>query len=229
MKGIRASKSYRIWHWVVLTIPRGRGKGAGAVDSLRSLLLLVALVGFLGLVTDQGHLYVVRSTLRNATYSASLAAAANLRYGPEEARSQAQLQAQRYAIGGIPVTLASEDIEIGAYDIQTKRFTVLAPGEEANANSVRVTAQRPQVRNNFIALFFMRLMGQPTLNVRSVSVVYYAPSLRWAVIDENGATLSSSAASVSYGSDFGPTDPPWLITMEVLGTADLQNASARTL
>ena len=221
MKGIRASKSYRIWHWVSLTSSLGRGKGAGAVDSLRSLLLLAALVGFLGLVTDQGHLYVVRSTLRNATYSASLAAAANLRYGPEEARSQAQLQAQRYAIGGILVTLASEDIEIGVYDMQTKRFTVLAPGEEANANSVRVTAQRPQVRNNFIALFFMRLMGQPTLNVRSVSVVYYAPSLRWAVIDENGATLSSSAASVSYGSDFGPTDPPWLVTMEVLGTADL--------
>lgn len=221
MKGIRASKGYRIWHWVALTIPRGRSKGEGAVDTLRSLLLLAALVGFLGLVTDQGHLYVVRSTLRNATYSASLAAAANLRYGPEEARGQAQLQAQRYAIGGIPVTLASEDIEIGVYDMQTKRFTVLAPGEEANANSVRVTAQRPQVRNNFIALFFMRLMGQPTLNVRSVSVVYYAPSLRWAVIDENGATLSSSAASVSYGSDFGPTDPPWLVTMEVLGTADL--------
>ena len=221
MKGIRASKSYRMWHWVRLTSSHDTGKGAGAVDTLRSLLLLAALVGFLGLVTDQGHLYVVRSTLRNATYSASLAAAANLRYGPEEARGQAQLQAQRYAIGGIPVTLASEDIEIGVYDMQTKRFTVLAPGEEANANSVRVTAQRPQVRNNFIALFFMRLMGQPTLNVRLVSVVYYAPSLRWAVIDENGATISSSAASVSYGSDFGPTDPPWLVTMEVLGTADL--------
>ncbi len=221
MIGNRASSISRIWHWVALTSSLGRGKGTGAVDTLRSLLLLAALVGFLGLVTDQGQLYVVRSTLRNATYSASLAAAANLRYGPEEARGQAQLQAQRYAISGIPVTLASEDIEIGAYDMQTKRFTVLAPGEEADANSVRVTAQRPQVHNNFIALFFMRLMGQPTLNVRSVSVVYYAPSLRWAVIDESGATLSSFAASVSYGSDFGPTDPPWLVTMEVLGTADL--------
>ena len=105
--------------------------------------------------------------------------------------------------------------------MQTKKFAASAPGEEADANSVRVTAQRPQVRNNFIALFFMRLMGQPRLNVRSVSVVYYAPSLRWAVIDENGATLSSSASSVSYGSDFGPTDPPWLVTMGVLGAADI--------
>ncbi len=222
MIGNRASSIYRIWHWVALTSSLGRGKGAGAVDTLRSLLLLAALVGFLGLVTDQGHLYVVRSTLRNATYSASLAAAANLRYGPEEARGQAQLQAQRYAIGGIPVTLASGDIELGTYDVQTKTFSVLAPAEQAGANSVRITAQRPQARNNFIALFFMRLMGQPTLNVRSVSVVYYAPSLRWAVIDENGATLSSYAASVSYyGSDFGPTDPPWLVTMEVLGAADI--------
>ena len=220
-KETKTSKGYSLQRMVSLTSPRGRGKGVGAVDTLRSLLLLAALVGFLGLVTDQGHLYVVRSTLRNATYSASLAAAANLRYGPEEARGQAQLQAQRYAIGGIPVTLASEDIEIGAYDMQTKRFTVLVPGEEADANSVRVTAQRPQVRNNFIALFFMRLMGQPTLNVRSVSVVYYAPSLRWAVINENGATLSSSGTSVSYGSDFGPTDPPWLIDMGLVGAADI--------
>ena len=221
MIGNRASSIYRIWHWVAFTSSHDRGKGAGAVDSLRSLLLLVALVGFLGLVTDQGYLYVVRSTLRNATYSASLAAAANLRYGPEEARGQAQLQAQRYAIGGIPVTLASENIEIGAYDMQTKKFAASAPGEEADANSVRVTAQRPEVRHNFIALFFMRLLGQPTLNVRSVSVVYYAPSLRWAVIDENGATLSSSASSVSYGSDFGPTDPPWLIDMGLVGAADI--------
>ncbi len=91
MIGNRASSIYRIWHWVTFTSYRDRGKGVGAVDTLRSLLLLTALVGFLGLVTDQGHLYVVRSTLRNATYSASLAAAANLRYGPDETRNQAQL------------------------------------------------------------------------------------------------------------------------------------------
>ena len=143
------------------TDPRGRGKKEGAIGTLFSGLLLSALVGFLGLVTDQGHLCVVRSTLRNATYSASLAAAANLRYGPEEARGQAQLQAQRYVIGGIPVTLKLSDIELGTWDKDTKTFTVLAQDQEANADSVR------------------------------------------------------------YGSDFGPTDPPWLVAMGMFGAAEI--------
>jgi len=60
------------------------------------LLLLAALVGFLGLVTDQGHLYVVRSTLRNATYSASLAAAANFLMG------EADEQVPAVLIKGLP-------------------------------------------------------------------------------------------------------------------------------
>jgi len=105
--------------------------------------------------------------------------------------------------------------------MQTKKFTASAPGEQAGANSVRITVQRSAARNNPVALFFMRLLGHTTFDVRTVSVVYYAPTLRWAVVDEKGAPLNSAAATDIYGSDFGPTDPPWLIDMGLVGAADI--------
>ena len=58
--------------------------------------------------------------------------------------------------------------------MQTKKFAASAPGEQAGANSVRITVQRSAARNNPVALFFMRLMGHTTFDVRTVSVVYYA-------------------------------------------------------
>ena len=97
-------------------------------------LLLTVLIAFAGLVIDVGHLFVVRSTLQNASDSASLASVASLSYGPEEARKQAQLLAQMHAVDGTPVTLMLSDIELGAWEIGTKKFTVLAPAEEANAD-----------------------------------------------------------------------------------------------
>jgi len=60
----------------------------GCIGTLTEIFLIV-LIGFAGLVIDVGHLFVVRSTLQNTADAASLAAAATLSYGPEEARNQA--------------------------------------------------------------------------------------------------------------------------------------------
>ncbi len=171
-------------------------------------VLLAVLLAFAGLVIDLGHLFVVRSTLHNAADAASLAAVSSLTYGPDEVRKQAQLLAQQHNVGGTPVALVLADIELGTWEIGTKEFTVLAPAEEANADSVRVTAQRSKDRNDPISLFFMRIFGHETSDVRAVSVAYQgSDGCDGGIIGETRVTLNSSSTTDSYNSELGPYSP----------------------
>ena len=167
-------------------------------------VLLAVLLAFAGLVIDLGHLFVVRSTLHNAADAASLAAVSSLTYGPDEVRKQAQLLAQQHNVGGTPVALVLADIELGTWEIGTKEFTVLAPAEEANADSVRVTAQRSKDRNDPISLFFMRIFGHETSDVKVVAVSYRMGPCGGGIIGQKKVTLSSSSSTDSYNSELGP-------------------------
>ncbi len=205
MKIYKISRSYSLRRMRPLPglLADERGKVALIVP-----VLLAVLTSFAGLVIDLGHLFVVRSTLQNAADSASLAATASLSYGPDEARNQAQLLAQYHAVDGTPVTLMLSDIELGTWDKDTKIFTVLAPDQEANADSVRVTSQRSTARNNPISLFFISIFGHETSDVNVVAVAYYqGGSLCGAIIGERLVKLNRSATTDSYRSDLGPYSP----------------------
>ena len=175
--------------------------GASAVIVM---LLLTVLIALAGLVIDVGHLFVVRSTLHNAADSASLAAVASLSYGPDEARNQALLLAHKHDVDGTPVTITLADIELGTWEIRTKEFTVLAPAEEANADSVRVTAQRSSARQDPVSLFFMPVLGHHTSDVKVVSVAYRAGPCGGGIIGETRVKLNSSSSTDSYNSELGP-------------------------
>ncbi len=114
-------------------MPQGRPFTGLTFDELGAsavivMLLLTVLIAFAGLVIDVGHLFVVRSTLHNAADSASLAAAASLTCGPDEARKQAMDIAHRHAVDTSPVTLKLEDIELGTWDPELREFTVTILG-----------------------------------------------------------------------------------------------------
>ncbi len=185
------------------SLPGLLGDERGTVGVVVATFLAVIL-GFAGLVIDVGHLFVVRSNLQNVADAASLAAAATLGYGPEEARNQAQLIALRHGIDGTSVTLALADIELGTWDIETKTFTVLDPAQEQNADSVRVTAQRAETRDNPVPLFFMPIFGRETSDVRAMAVATRNGDCIAGVIGETRVTINSSAGTDSYDSSFGP-------------------------
>ena len=167
-------------------------------------LFFVVLIGFAGLVIDVGHLFAISSSLHTAADSASLAATASLGYGPDEARAQAQLLAQKHGILGSPVALLLTDIELGTWDKKTKTFTPLLPDQEANANSVRVTAQRSAARNNPVSLFFMRIFGHEFSDVKVVSVAYTPSGDCGAIIGEKAVSLNSSVTTDSYSGAYSP-------------------------
>ena len=164
-------------------------------------------MGFAGLVIDLGHLFYVRSTLQNAGDAASLAAAATLPVGSNEARQQGRILAKKYIILGSTVNLADVDIELGTWDKGTKTFTVLAEAQEAEANSVRVVTQRTEARNDPVPLWFMPVFGNKTSNVDAVAVALFRPFICGAIIGEIRVTLNSSGTTDSYISDHGPYNP----------------------
>ncbi|MCH6568260.1 MAG: hypothetical protein IH801_07880, partial [Nitrospinae bacterium] len=84
---------------------------------------------------------------------------------------------------------------------------VLAPAEEANADSVRVTAQRSQARDNPVSLFFMRIMGYETSDVRVMAVSYRMGPCGGGIIGQKKVTLNSSSTTDSYNSELGPYSP----------------------
>ncbi len=186
-----------------ITWRRDERGGVGTI----SAIFLTVLIGFAGLVIDMGHLFVVRSNLQNVADSASLAAASSLGYGPEEARNQAQIIAHKHAVDGTLVTLASADIELGTWDKETKTFTVLEPAQEQNADSVRVTAQRVQTRDNPVPLFFMGIFGRENSDVGAISVATRAGDCMGGIIGETRITLNSSSVTDSYDSSSGPYSP----------------------
>lgn len=177
------------------------------VVAVVAALMLAVFIGMAGLVVDLGYLFVVRSMLQNAADAGSLAAAASLSYGPEEARNQAQLLAGYHTVHGSPVALTPADIELGTWDMQTKVFSVLPASQEDQANSVRVTAHRSAGSNNPIPLFFMPVFGKNTSDVRARSVAYFQPPLCGAIIGESGVELESSTRTDSYNSTSGPYSP----------------------
>jgi len=171
------------------------------------VVFLAVIFGLAALVIDLGHLFVVHSNLQNTADSASLAAAASLSYGPDEARNQAQLLAHKHGIDGTLVTLALADIELGTWDKETKTFTVLEAALEQNADSVRVTAQRTQTRDNPVPLFLMPIFGRETSDVGAISVATRAGDCMGGIIGETRITLNSSATTDSYDSSSGPYSP----------------------
>ncbi len=189
------------------SLPGLLGDEGGAVGVIVAMVLAV-LMAFAGIVIDLGHLFVVRSTLQNTADSASLAAAASLSYGPDEARNQAQLLAQLHAVDATPVALTLADIELGTWDEDSKTFSVLSPAQEASANSVRVTAQRSKVRNNAISLFFMRIFGRETSDVRVVAVAYVQQDLCGLIFGDKKVKLIGNARTDSYNSIQGPYISP---------------------
>ncbi len=193
-------------------MPQGRPFAGLPFDELGAsavivMVLLTVLVAFAGLVIDVGHLFVVRSTLQNAADSASMAAVGSLSYGPEEARNQALLLAQQHGVDGSSVNLIPADIELGVWDPELKEFTVLAPAEEANADSVRVTAQRSSARQDPVSLFFMPVLGHHASDVKVVSVAHAHRGLCGAILGVNEVNISSSATTDSYNSNDGPYSP----------------------
>jgi Flp pilus assembly protein TadG len=152
---------------------RTSSKGSVIVFVAVSLLLFLALVA---LVVDVGYGLVVKTQLTEVADAAALAATARLDgtlTGITNAQNEALAYAANNSAAGYPVTLGAGDIEFGYWDMPTKNFNPILPGNPGypeDINAVRVTARRDTASGTALATTFARTFGQNSLDVKAHAV-----------------------------------------------------------
>jgi Flp pilus assembly protein TadG len=144
---------------------------------------LAALVGFVGLALDVGHLFITRTELQDAADACALAAAKELTCdiaaGPcaasylENGQNAGIAVAARNRVGfqGTPVTIAPADIRFSLMFTPNSLYLSLAGGANPASRYVMCIARR-----NGIAPWFMQVVGAGNTNVDAFAVATLAPS-----------------------------------------------------
>lgn len=155
-------------------------KGAIAIIVAISL---AALVGFVGLALDVGHLFITKTELQDAADACALAASKELTCdtaaGPCAASYLANGEnagiavAARNRVGfqGTPITIAPADVRFSTTFAPNSNYLPRTGGADLASRYVMCIARR-----NGIAPWFMQVVGAGSNNVDAVAVATLAPS-----------------------------------------------------
>ena len=168
------------------------------------VVLLVALLGMVAFAVDIGYVCLARTQLQAAADSAALAGAAGLQHGPDAARAEATRFAELHFAAGAAVSITDDDdVQLGIWDDDTRRFTRLALGDESGANAVRVYCRRSQAQGRPVGLFFGRVLGTASTDALAQATARVKPTICGLIIGVNKVTLSGNSHTNSYNSALG--------------------------
>ena len=95
---------------------------------------------------------------------------------------------------------ATNDVEFGTWDPNTKVFTVLPAASYTSANSIRITARRTGARSNPIALAYGRILGVNNCDVKA-TVISYVTGGPPAITGLNSFTAHKNLYLASFNSN----------------------------
>lgn len=145
-------------------------------------ILLVMMFAFLAFAIDLGYLTVTRTQLQNAADAAALAAAAYIPNDVVKAAAEAKKFAVMEKAGGKLLTNQSVDVEFGTWDVVSRSFNSLAPG-----NAVRVTVRRDAAHDGQIPLFFAPVIGKKGVDCSASAIAMTNPRDICFVVDLSGS------------------------------------------
>jgi Flp pilus assembly protein TadG len=141
---------------------------------LYALVCLIALFAVISLGVDWGRVQVAQAQLQGAADAAARYAVTGLQNdlrGQSAVESNAREVVRQNHVDGRPVNFRpQEDIEVGVWDPNQRRFTSTDNLDLANA--VRVTLRKSAARNDAVPLTFAGLIGRPTADLRAQATAY---------------------------------------------------------
>lgn len=163
---------------------------------------MVAICAFVSLGVDYGRVQLAKTELRAAADAAALAGAAGMNISVQQAQADASNVAAANTANGSPVTLrANQDIDFGAWDADSRTFTVLNGSARSTANAIRVTARRTKARGNSIPLLFAQVVGQLTCDVSASAVASAAGAGNFGVVGLNYIKMGGNSSDSYYSPD----------------------------
>ena len=184
------------------------GRSSSRRRAAAAVLVLVTLLPVLGvaaLCIDVGYIYSVRADLQLTTDAA--AHAGSLQLPNRAAARETALESARANYPNHGTVVATSDIHLGNWDLDSNVFTV---GEEP-INAVRVVARRSQQNGNPVGLFFARIFGKHDTDISAAATAYSPTSgVRFLIDDEMFDTdipaIEDFAAVMGVSSDDLLTD-----------------------
>jgi len=162
---------------------------------------MVALLAFVSLAVDLGHVYVVRSELQTAADAAARYGVTGIESGVATAQSYAANAASENKSDGVGVVIdATTDIEFGKWDKAARTFTVLTGAARSGADAMRVTARRTAATNNAVSLLFARVLGKTSQDVRAQSIAFIDKPPPRGITGLAGITFKNNTFVGSYNS-----------------------------
>ncbi|MFP6581684.1 MAG: Tad domain-containing protein [Candidatus Hydrogenedentota bacterium] len=145
------------------------------IATVWTVLFVLVLVMFLGLVIDTGYMVVAKQQLQTAADAAALAGAYSVRSDQDDARSQAVLIASLNTSAKENVTLylnsvndPNGDIVVGFFDRDTETFTPTTTDPNAvEVNACRTTAHGT---NTPLTLLFGDMMGITEVDIAAKAI-----------------------------------------------------------
>lgn len=183
-----------------------------------ALLLMGVLFGFASFAVDWGRVQLAKTQLRAGADAASRHGAMLLATSPTAAINAAAAAAGDNKVDGSTLVLdKNADIELGFWDVTTRKFTRYTGANLKYANAVRVVARRTAARGNAIPTVFAQLLGHKSADISAESIAMLKPPT---VIEHDvPATASPFLAGMPTGTvsslnnphnspDYAPTQSP---------------------
>jgi Flp pilus assembly protein TadG len=169
----------------------------GAVIVLVALLI-VALMAMVAFTIDVGYIVATDTQMQRTTDACALAAACVL---PDRARALEVARATaRDNAGPDGPELHVADVDVGTWDRDTATFS---PGNDPDANAVRVTVRRTEERGNALQLFFAPLLGQKQAEVVTTATAMYDHNLCGPLVGIEWVSVPGDPTTDSYRSSHG--------------------------
>jgi hypothetical protein len=171
---------------------------------------VVVLAGMCAMTTDVGLTFVCRAQLQNAVDAAALAGASQLKgivsaQEKDRARAEAKALALANSVGGMPLTLADEDIEFGHCNPQTMIFV---PEPSATVvDSIRVRGRRSaDSPDGPIGLFFAKIFGRGQVELRDVDATGTKPRRYVMFVLDRSGSMCFDTPGVQLEPTLAPQD-----------------------
>ncbi len=175
-------------------------KGRRGISIIWVAVSLTAFVGIVSLAVDYGRVQLAKTQLQEATDAAARYASRFVAGGQSAAYQAASLAAGDNSVDGTPLTLQSEDVQVGYWNAANRTFT----DNGTPRNAVKISAQRSAARNDAISLWFASGLGRRTCDIHAESIV--TGNSQQGMVGLNGITFKNNAFIGSYNSDV-TTDP----------------------
>src|SRR5262245_28465628 len=163
------------------------------------ILIFTILIAFVAFGVDIGYVQIVKSELVAAIDAANLAGASGLPVSVGEAKKRAKEIAASNTVGGKPLIIHDNDIELGRWDPQTKQFVVHTGSAESKSTAVRVTAHLTKERGNPVGLIFAPILGINSVDMTISAVAGFAPAPDVVIVQDITSSFSAELADAKEG------------------------------